>query len=129
MVLIDAPPPHPVDDPPRPRSAGHTSSSAHSPPVTLAPCSRTRRKSPPRRPLSCRQSLSDKALAYLIEEIGVEPGEVAEVPLGSSRVGGLPDLPKGAEWPAGPGGIPYAFIAQIRHRSAVSGTPPSSAAA
>ncbi|WP_165164705.1 DUF1963 domain-containing protein [Corynebacterium qintianiae] len=54
-----------------------------------------------------------KALAYLIEEIGLEPGEVAEVPLGSSRVGGLPDLPKGAEWPAGPGGMSYAFIAQI----------------
>lgn len=54
-----------------------------------------------------------KALTYPIEEIGLEPGEVAEVPLGSSRVGGLPDLPKGAEWPTGPGGMPYAFIAQI----------------
>src|SRR5579859_6821471 len=37
----------------------------------------------------------------------------AKIPLGASKIGGRPDLPKGAEWPAYRDGKPLAFLAQI----------------
>jgi hypothetical protein len=38
---------------------------------------------------------------------------LSEVPLGASRMGGLPDLPSDLEWPRPPEGRPLAFLAQL----------------
>jgi len=65
------------------------------------------------------EELTETAIGYFSEEIGVEPGAPAEVPTGASKIGGLPDLPVGSEWPVHPGGLPYAFIAQINLRELV----------
>ena len=44
-------------------------------------------------------------------ELGDQP--LADVPIGGSRVGGSPDLPKGVEWPRDAEGGHYNFIAQV----------------
>jgi uncharacterized protein YwqG len=36
------------------------------------------------------------------------------IPVGASRLGGLPDLPPEQEWPATPDGAPMSFVGQIR---------------
>jgi uncharacterized protein YwqG len=55
----------------------------------------------------------EKVLALAQHAITIRATPVDDVPLGASRTGGSPDLPKGTRWPA-LGGFPLAFAAQIR---------------
>ncbi|MFB7174821.1 DUF1963 domain-containing protein [Streptomyces sp. NPDC056254] len=41
-----------------------------------------------------------------------EEWDAAELPT-AARLGGLPWLPDGTDWPAGPGGVPLAFVAAV----------------
>ena len=45
--------------------------------------------------------------------IGGHPADEASLPIGGSKLGGLPDLPPGTAWPEGKG-LPLSFIAQLR---------------
>lgn len=51
------------------------------------------------------------ALAQPAIKIHLEPADEARTPVGASKVGGLPDLPAGAEWPRWH--EPMAFLAQF----------------
>ncbi len=54
-----------------------------------------------------------KELTMLSNRMTTSPTEHEEVPIGSSRIGGQPDLPSGVQWPM-VGEQPLTFIAQIR---------------
>ena len=45
--------------------------------------------------------------------IGGHPADEASLPIGGSKLGGLPDLPPGTAWPESKG-LPLSFIAQLR---------------
>lgn len=80
-----------------------------------------------RRPLEEGMSteLYDAVVQGLRPSIRLEPLDGEELPLGGSRIGGLPDLPKGVGWPTYPGppkpdpaweelkGAPLAFLLQV----------------
>ncbi len=53
--------------------------------------------------------------ALIRTAVAIEPKAVAEdrIEVGASKIGGLPDLPAGTDWPEW-GGVPLAFIAQFR---------------
>ncbi len=46
------------------------------------------------------------------------PSPDSAIPVGASRLGGLPDLPAEQEWPATPDGAPMSFVGQIRFQDA-----------
>lgn len=52
------------------------------------------------------------ALARPCVHLLTDPMAISALPPGSSRIGGLPDLPPGGEWPRWKG-EPQSFVAQI----------------
>ncbi len=55
---------------------------------------------------------SDKIISLLKPTIGIETITFENIKVGSSKFGGLPDLPNNMEWPS-LNGFPFGFIAQI----------------
>lgn len=56
-----------------------------------------------------------KALPLVRDQVVMHTTPIAleELPLGASRIGGVPDLPRDMSWPMGPSGGPLGFLAQV----------------
>lgn len=57
---------------------------------------------------------SDPALVRPCVAITTRKPKKGELRVGASRLGGVPDLPPGTEWPVGDSGAPMEFLGQIR---------------
>jgi uncharacterized protein YwqG len=63
--------------------------------------------------LQARRKEIHKKIARRAVLLRTKPSTEADIPLGATKVGGMPDLPSAAQWPVFQDGKPLAFLGQI----------------